>query len=437
MVDFQPRRGYNTNMLYPRNLKPLLLAAAKDTPVILVNGARQTGKSTLIKRLYDAPSAQYISFDDLTNLAAAKTSPQTFIDNLPEQVILDEIQRVPEIFVSIKRSVDLNRQAGRFFLTGSANVLALPKLSDSLAGRMEIHNIWPLSQGEIRSKKEGFIDAIFGNKLPAFKSQLPERELLEMLLAGGYPESVIRENIKSESINLRRQAWFTSYITSILERDVKELSNIEGLIALPNLLSLLASRIGGLLSFAELSRTAALPASTLKRYMALLQTVFLVVLLPPWHSNFGKRFVKSPKVYLSDTGLACHLLQVTAPALLKNRTLLGPILENFVLMELIKQSTWSSLQPKALYYRNESGQEVDIILETRNRNIVGIEVKVSGAVQVDNFKCLKMLRDKIGDDFHRGIVLYTGSETVSFGDRLFAVPISALWEMGAKPAAKI
>ncbi len=210
-------------MLYARNLKPLLLEAIKDTPVILVNGARQTGKSTLVEKLYKLPEANYISFDDVTNLSPAKLSPQDFIDSLPERVVLDEIQHVPELFISIKRSVDLNRKPGRFILTGSANVLRLPKLSDSLAGRMEIHTLWPLSQGEIKGVKEGFIDTIFGDNKPKFqfRTPLPEKELINMLLAGGYPDSLSKTNAE------RRTAWFKSYITTILQRDIQDLSALK------------------------------------------------------------------------------------------------------------------------------------------------------------------------------------------------------------------
>jgi predicted AAA+ superfamily ATPase len=418
-------------MLYPRNLKSLLLAAAKDTPVILVNGARQTGKSTLVENLHNLPPAHYISFDDLPNFAAAKSAPQDFIDNLPEKVVLDEIQRVPELFIPIKRSVDLNRKPGRFFLTGSANILTLPRLADSLAGRVEIHTIWPLSQGEIRSVKEGFIDAIFSKNKFQYKSQLKEEELINIILAGGYPESLLRKEAS------RRNAWFKSYLNTILERDVKELSDIKGLIALPNLLSILTSRIGGLLNFAELSRTAKLPASTLKRYMALLQSVFLVISLPSWHNNFGKRLIKSPKIYLSDTGLACHLLQLSAQALLKNRTLLGPLLENFVLMELMKQCSWSNVQPKLFHFRTESGQEVDFVLETTDRRLVAIEVKASSSVNAATFNSLKLLRNQVKEHFQCGIVLYTGTDAISFGERLFAIPISALWELHTRPASPL
>ncbi len=433
MVDFQLVSGYNTTMLYPRNLKSLLLEAIEDTPVVLVNGARQTGKSTLVERLYNVPETNYISFDEVANLSAAKLSPQDFIDNLPDKVILDEIQHVPELFISIKRSVDLNRKPGRFILTGSANVLTLPRLSDSLAGRMEIHTIWPLSQGEINGVKEGFIDTIFGgNQIKfKFKSKLSDTDLINILLRGGYPGAVTKANAQ------RRTTWFEGYLTTVLQRDVQDLSNIEGLIAMPNLLALLATRSGGLLNFADLSRTLGLPASTLKRYLALLQTIFLIVCLPGWYQNLGKRLIKSPKVYISDTGLLCHLLQISSPAAFKDRTVLGHVLENFVLMELMKQCTWSNVKPQLFHYRSEGGQEIDIILEARDKRLVGIEVKATSSLNKQSFKSLALLRDQVGDSFQCGIVLYTGTNTIGFGERLFAVPISALWETASEPAMSL
>ena len=249
-----------------------------------------------------------------------------------------------------------------------------------------------------------------------------------MLITGGYPDSLNKTNAQ------RRSAWFKSYITTILQRDIQDLSQIEGLLVMPNLLAVLAARAGGLLSFADLSRTLALPASTLKRYLALLQLIFLTVPLPGWYKNLNKRLIKSPKIYLNDTGLLCHLLNITSADAFKNRQLLGTVLENFVLMELIKQCSWSNVRPQLFHYRSESGQEIDFILEVGSRKIVGIEVKSTTSINKDTFKTLTLLRDEMGDNFQCGIVFYTGTDTLAFGDRLFALPISALWETASKPA---
>lgn len=415
-------------MLYPRHLKPLIEEAATDTPIILLNGARQTGKSTLLSHLdVGEQPLPIVSLDDLTVLNAIQNSPQSYLASLPERVILDEVQRVPELFLPIKALVDKDRKPGRFFLTGSANVLTLPKLADTLAGRIEIMTLWPLSQGEIHGVKEGFLDAVFSAEPLPSCSGITSKLLTQMLITGGYPEAIAR------SSGRRQNSWFKSYLTTLLQRDVQELSRIEGLSSLPNLLSLLATRTGGLLNVSDLSRSLKIPNMTLTRYLNLLEAVYLVVHLPPWFTNLGKRLVKSPKVYLNDTGLLCHLLEISETDLLENRQLLGGVLENFVVMELLKQSGWSENQVKLSHYRTHTGQEVDVILESKNL-LVGIEVKAASTVTSDHFKGLKHLQEIAGKRFHRGIVLYTGEQVVGFGNQLWAVPVSALWTVGAQPA---
>ena len=272
--------------MLPRNLKNLLLEAAQDTPVIMVNGARQTGKSTLIKGLFPSLAApHYVSLDNLATLDSARSDPQKFIENLPEQTIIDEIQRVPELMLPIKYSVDQNRRPGRFFLTGSANVLSLPKIADTLVGRIEIHTLWPLSQGEIHGVQESFIDTIFGANKAKLEKPISLADLISLMGKGGYPNIVQRQ--KSE----RQGNWFSSYITTIIERDVRDLRHIEQLTAMPKLLKLLASRAGGLLNYSDLSRSLQMNLSTLKGYMSLLNLLFLVVPIPPWFGNIGKRLV--------------------------------------------------------------------------------------------------------------------------------------------------
>jgi predicted AAA+ superfamily ATPase len=415
-------------MLYPRNLKTELLAAAQDTPVILVNGARQTGKSTLLQTLGAGTSVQVVSLDDLLVLNTLRTNAQAYLSGFTaERIIFDEVQRAPELFLPIKEAVDRHRTPGRFLLTGSANVLLLPKLADTLAGRMEILTLWPLSQGEIRSRREGFIDVAFSDAAMPAVSELTLAQLANLLPLGGYPEVLARKDAK------RRQAWFKAYINTILQRDVQELSRIEGLAALPNLLTLLATRTGGLLNAADLSRSLSLTNPTLQRYLNLLAAVFLVVSIPPWFSNLGKRLVKSPRLYLNDTGLLCHLLDLDEQSLLGNRTQLGAVLENFVVMELMKHAGWSEKPVRISHYRTHSGQEVDLVLEAGLR-IVGIEIKAASALTAEHTKGLRHLRDELGERFHRGIILYTGRQTAVLEERIWAVPISALWEAGAVEA---
>jgi predicted AAA+ superfamily ATPase len=396
--------------------------ALSDTPVVLLSGARQTGKSTLAKWLAEGSHpARYVTLDDATVFASIKQDPAGFIQGLDGAVVIDEVQRVPELFSAIKLSVDRKRDPGRFLLTGSANVLLLPRLSDSLAGRMEILTLWPFSQGEWEGGGDAFVDNVFHDQVPFVKGSENRSDLMQRLLKGGYPEMLNR--VKPA----RRRAWFSAYTTTILQRDVKDLAQIDGLTVFPRLLSLLAARTGTILNIAELSRSVGLPQTTLKRYLALLEMTFLTVLLPPWSGNFSKRLVKTPKLYLNDTGLAAHLLGVYSEEMLGDGRLLGPLLENFVLLELLKQASWSETQPRLFYFRTQAGQEIDVVMEDPAGRIVGIEIKAAATLTRRDFAALKDFSESMGDAFHRGIILYTGSESVSFGKNLHALPVSTLW----------
>lgn len=401
-----------------------MMEALTDTPVVLLHGARQTGKSTLVQHLTstDHP-AEYLTFDDTAVLAAATDDPAGFLAGLEGPVALDEVQRVPQLFVAIKADIDRNRLPGRYLLTGSANVLTLPKLSESLAGRMEILTLWPFSQGEIEGRREGLIDTLFADALPKLRrSRQKETELINRVLRGGYPE------VRSRASWGRRHAWFKSYVTTILQRDVRDLANIEGLTDMPRLLALLASRVGCLLNQADISRSLAMPQTTLKRYMALLEATFLVQLLPPWSSNIGKQMVKSPKLYLNDTGLVASLLGQSSETALKNSHLIGPVVENFIVMELRKQITWSRTQPAIFHFRTLTGREVDVTLESPSGQLVGIEITTSSSVNADDFRGLRVLADQAGKRFVRGVILYGGREVVPFGRNLHALPLEAVWQ---------
>lgn len=412
--------------------------ALQDSPIVLLNGARQVGKSTLAemlaqpqpitqsaeKSVQNSPiwgPAQYFTLDDQTTLTAAITSTTSFLQGLSQRVVIDEVQRAPEIFLAIKKQVDAKKKPGQFLLTGSANVMTLPRLADSLAGRMEIHTIWPFSQGEILGHKESFIDDCFSGQKWSHISTINWSMLMERVVTGGYPEVLKRTNAK------RRQAWFSAYLTAILERDIRELANIEGLQELPRLLQLLAVRVGGLLNFADISRTAGISATTLKRYIALLEAVFLYVPLPAWFRNAEKRLVKSPKIYLNDTGLLSYLRGINVLQLITDHLHAGSLLENFVVMELRKQIGWNDTQVKLYHFRTQMGQEVDIVMEALGGRVVGIEVKSRSEVYANDFGALKTLAEIAGDQFVQGIILYTGRETVYFGDNLVAVSVSALW----------
>lgn len=412
-----------TRSMYNRHITPLLHEALADTPVVLLNGARQTGKSTLIQVLAEQEGRRYLTLDDHVTLAAASSDPAGFIAGLPHHVALDEVQRAPDLFLAIKAAVDRDRKPGRFLLTGSANVLLLPNIADSLAGRMEVLSLWPLSGSEIAGNPaRNLADWLFNGDLNALHIPPCERaQLIDRLVAGGFPEAVERTQER------RRAAWFDSYLQAILYRDVRELARVEQLTEIPNLLHLLATRSASLLNFAELSRTSNLTQTTLKRYFTLLETLFLVYRLPSWERNPGKRLVKSPKVFLSDTGLLAHLANWTAERMGVENGLPGGLVESFVLGELLKHLAFSAQRLTLWHYRTQSNIEVDFILENRAGKLTGVEVKASASVDSKDFKGLRHLQETEPDTFQRGIVLYSGREVVPFGEHLFAVPLSMWW----------
>jgi predicted AAA+ superfamily ATPase len=407
-----------------RHLTERLLAALADSPVVFLRGARQTGKSTLVQRLAGREHpARYLTLDDATILAAAREDPAGFLSDLEGPVILDEVQRAPALLPAIKIAVDRDRRPGRFLLTGSADVLLLPRLAESLAGRMEILTLWPFSQGEIHGRRERFVDRMFARS-PGFKADPATgiSDLTDRLLKGGYPEAMTR------SSRARRDAWFGSYVTTILQRDVRDLASIEHLTALPRLLALLAARSATLLNVSEISRSLAIPYATLNRYLSLLETTFFFQPVPAWSANLGKRLVKSPKVSLIDTGLAAHLLGISRQRLKSDRTLGGHLWESFVVAEIRKQIGWSRVVPSLFHFRERTGLEVDIVLEDSRGLVVGIEVKASMTVLSSDFKGLRFLKETLGDRFRRGVVLYVGNEVVPFGGKLAALPMSTLWQ---------
>jgi predicted AAA+ superfamily ATPase len=418
--------------VYRRHLTSRLLAALSDTPVVLLHGARQTGKSTLVRHLgRTAHPARYLTLDDAAVLSSAAGDPQGFIESLEGSVILDEVQRAPELFLAIKRAVDRDRRPGRFLLTGSANVLLLPRLAESLVGRLEILTLWPLSQGEIHGHREGLIDALFAGEQPSWQEAAADLPAVwDEILLGGYPE------VRTRALPERRREWFGAYLTTILQRDVRDLSRIEGLTEVPRLLSLLASRLGNVSNFAELSRESGLPQTTLKRYLALLETTFLVQRLPPWSGNPEKRLTRTAKVLLTDSGLAAHLLGVDREGGTARQEDRGRLLECFVFAELRKAISWSRARPRLLHYRTRTGGEVDFVLEDAAGRCVGIEVKAGATAGGRDFRGLRELAETLGERFLYGLLLYAGREPVPFGKKLHAVPLECLWTSASEEVSE-
>ena len=408
--------------LYPRYAEPRLTEALADSPVVLIHGPRQCGKTTLARVVGERMGYAYVNFDDDVARGAAEADPAGFVADLPEHTILDEVQRVPALFAALKTAVDRKRVAGRFMLTGSANVLLVPKLADSLAGRMQILRLHPLAQCELARRAPGFLDVLFRGGFKTRQTGRLAGQLAERIAAGGYPAALARPTEK------RRATWYRDYLEAFVQRDVRDLARISALDALPRLLSLAAAQTARLLNVADLSATFQLSRPTIRDYVTLLERVFLLETLPPWHSNRLSRLVKTPKLHLGDSGLACALLGVDAASLAADRPLLGQLLETFVFQELRRQASWRDEPIGFFHFRDKDGAEVDIVLERGARELVGVEVKASATVTVADFRGMRKLREAAGKRFAAGVVLYDGEITASFGDGFFAVPLRALWE---------
>ncbi|KAF0241349.1 MAG: ATPase [Planctomycetota bacterium] len=410
--------------MHGRFVTPQILTALADTPAVFLQGPRQAGKSTLVQSLRGHGfDATYLTLDDAAVLDSATRDGDGFVDGLPERVILDEVQRAPDIFRSLKRSIDRRRAPGRFLLTGSANALLLPKVSESLAGRVEILKLYPFSQGEVAGVQEGFVDACFASSF--LTGRFPDSgwpSLVDRIVRGGFPDAVARTDLA------RRREWFRSYSTSLIERDVRDIANIQALRELPRLFQLLAARSACVLNVSDLARDAELPLTTLQRHLALLNAIFFATTIPAWSGNLSSRATKAPKTLLFDPGLLCSLLNLDADRLRSDPLMSGAVLETFVATELIKQSTWSEARPSLFHFRTIKQHEVDLVLEDARGRVVGIEVKKTASPRSDDFRGLRELAAAAGKRFLRGIVLYTGDVAVGFGKDLYAIPVSARGE---------
>jgi predicted AAA+ superfamily ATPase len=413
--------------MYQRIISHKLEAALGDTRAVLLNGARQTGKSTLAQLVAKQQNGRYLSLDDPTILALARSDPSALVTATDGLTVIDEVQLAPDLFPAIKRVVDHDPRPGRFLLTGSANIFLIPRLSESLAGRMEILPLAPLSQLELitstsTDQNGTWVDHLFST-IPwqAQQIALDRMDICSRVIAGGFPEALTRKTSD------RRNAWFRSYIASLLQRDIRDLAQIDGLTDLPRLLGLLAARSSALMNISEISRSSGLPHTTLRRYLALLEAVFMLQLLPAWSSNLGKRFVKSPKIHLLDSGLAAHLRGDTDPKVLAQSHNLGPLLETFAIQEIRRLLAASQVSADLYHFRSAAGQEVDLVLEAPGQNIAGIEIKAAAKLEPRDFDGLRTLAADAGDKFIRGAVLYLGEQRLQFADKLWAEPMSSLW----------
>lgn len=402
-----------------RNVTEALLTALADRPAVLLRGARQTGKSTLAASLVaDEHHARFLTFEDPEMLATARADPGGFLGSLAGPVVLDEVQRIPELLPSLSALLHRDRRPGRFLLIASSN------LADRFAGHIDVVTLWPFSQGEIEEVHEGFVDALFSERLPSLAR--PEDawpRVVERIARGGYPDVVAHET------DVRRRAWFGAYITALLQRDT---APSDGRTALPQLLSLLASRGASRPNHAELARGIGISATALRRHLAFLESTFVVQALAPWRANAERRAVGSSKLHLADTGLLTYLLVTTIDRLAVEPSVARPTLEVFVVTELRKQLAWSATRADLFYFRTPRA-EVEAVLEERGGRVVGIAITTSTTVGPADFSSLRVLAQTAGPRFHRGVLLYAGVEIIPLGPKLHALPVSALWQLGATP----
>jgi predicted AAA+ superfamily ATPase len=407
------------NFMFSRLAETELRDALADTPVVLLHGPRQTGKSTLAQVVGASVGASYVSLDDPIPRALAVQDPAGLFNGYSSTLIVDEVQRAPELFLALKSAVDRDRRPGRFLLTGSANVLTLPKLADSLAGRISIIDLRPLAQSEIEGCQTNLIDELFEPEWAA-KTKVTD-DLVSRIVRGGFPEPYSRPKPN------RRDAWFADYIRTLLERDVRDLANIDGLAQMPRLLKLLAIKCGSALNVSDLSVETRIPNTSLHRYLDLLKALFLIFQVPAWSFDEAAKLAKTPKTFLVDTGLVCFLRSLDQVALARETEQFEPILKNFVAAELDKLKSFSIQRPGLFHLRTIRRLEVDFVLETRAGSVVGISVSASPRVLPHHLDGLTHLRDLAGDRFVRGIHLYTGDAPQQLGQKLTALPISALW----------
>lgn len=366
---------------------------------------------------------RYITFDGDAVRTAARRDPIGFVAGLPRRSILDEVQRVPEIFTSLKAAIDLQRSSGRFILTGSANVLLVPTLADSLAGRMGLLRLHPLAQCELSRRRPRFLDVLFKGSFRTTLARPPGAELSQHIVAGGYPAALARR------APARRRAWYRDLVETQIQRDVRDVTRIHSFEALPRLLALAAAHTARLINVSDLASPFRISRQTIHEYVTVLERIFLLERLAPWHSNRLSRLVKTPKLHMADTGLACALMGIDAAALDKDRQRLGPLLETFTLQELRRQASWRAEPVEFFHYRDRDDFEVDIVLEQGSFAVAGVEVKAAATATDADFRGLRKLRDAAGSHFTAGVVLYDGSATIRIDDKLFAVPLRQLWEL--------
>jgi uncharacterized protein len=423
MPESDPSISGATPVLFDRHLRANVQEALEDTRVVVVLGARQVGKSTLVSQIAEGSSRRpVISLDEEAVRRGAIDDPAGFVADLQTPVAIDEVQRAPDLLLAIKRSVDEDQRPGRYLLTGSANILTAPTIADALTGRAEYLRLWPFSQAELRGVRPRLLATLFAGRAPDIVNADSGRRVhAEMLVAGGFPEARRRSPA-------RRVAFFDSYLGTVLERDLRTIARVHDWANARRLLGAIAATAGFALNLDGLARDLGVAANTIRAHADLLETLFLVHRLPAWHSNLLSRLVKAPKLHIVDTGLLAYLLGANSERVCRDGRTAGALIETFVIMEIVRQSSVDPDPPRGFHFRDRDGREVDMILERRDGAVVGIEAKASATAGREDFRGLRLLRERLGERFAFGALLYTGSATVPFGDRLAAVPLQGLWE---------
>ncbi|HEX7388184.1 MAG TPA: ATP-binding protein [Castellaniella sp.] len=391
-----------------------------DTPVVLLVGPRQAGKTTLVRQIAQQRNLHYLTLDDEVTLLAAEQDPVRMIRTL-DQAVIDEIQRAPHLLLAIKRSVDEDRRPGRFLLTGSANLIALPTVADSLAGRMETLSLPPLSQSEIQSRAANWLDQAFSGQLLKPHTSWGDASLIERVLRGGYPEAISRTSAK------RRTSWARQYIAALIQRDVRDIATIDKLDQLPRFLQVLAQTAGQMCNYTQLGAQTGMDGKTASRYISILEHMYLLRRINVWTSNRLNRLVKTPKLQFIDSGLLATLLSLTAEEVQLDRTRFGNVLETFVFSELLKHTTTAADDYRLMYYRDTDKVEVDFIIENSAGQLAGVEVNAAATIKQRDLNGLKKFIGLAGSRFKFGVILYDGTETLPLGDRIWAAPLASLW----------
>lgn len=406
-----------------RHVRDRVDAALGDTRVVVLLGARQVGKSTLVDQIArERGNFVLRTFDDQATREAAQQDPTGFIAGLATPAAIDQVQRVPDVLLAIKQRVDRDRAAGQFLLTGSANILTAPRIADALTGRAEYVRLHPFTQGELRGTRETFIATLFAGQFP----QLSDRPIgrgayAPIIAAGGYPEAIQRTPG-------RRVRFFESYLATIMERDLRSIAALSDGANARRLLQAIATVSASELNFQGLSRDLGLANNTLRSYADLLETLFLIKRIVPWSGNLFTRAIKAPKAYVADPGLLAYLVGANEQRIATDLPLGGSLFETFAASELLRQADAEDDPVQLHHYRDRDQREVDLIIERRDGSVIAIEVKAAASINARDTRGLSYLRDKLGTRFIAGALLYTGPNTLPAGDRIAAIPLSGLWE---------